>query len=116
MSKRVLIHGADPTLLETRRRILSLDGIAAETVLNGSIMVDLIRAKRPDLLIVCSSLPLDLQQRDVRAASAVRPKVRCLVLAPHRHTGSEISDADTVVHPFDGPERFVSEVRKLLSS
>ena len=116
MSKRILIHGADPILLETRRRILSLNGFVVETVLNGSVLADLMQTKRPDLLVVCSSLPSESQQRDVRAANALRPKVKCLVVDPRTHTGSELIDADAVIPALDGPARFVTEVERLVSS
>ncbi|MBB5060544.1 DNA-binding NtrC family response regulator [Granulicella aggregans] len=115
MSKRILIHGADPILLETRSRILSLNGFAVETVLNVSILADLIQSRRPDLLVVCFSLPSDSQQRDVRAANALRPKVKCLVVDPRIHNGTEIIEADAVFHAFDGPAMFITEVEKLVS-
>jgi len=113
MGKRVLIHGADPTLLDTRHRLLSRSGFAVESVLNGSILAELIQMKRPDLLVICSSLTVDSQQRDIRAAYALRPKVKCLVIQPSLHSG-QISDADNVFFAFDGPERFVAEVSKML--
>jgi DNA-binding NtrC family response regulator len=115
MPKRVLIHGGDPTLLDTRRQILSLHGFNVETVLNGSVLVNLIHSKRPDLLIVCSSLPPDLQERDVRAALAVQPKVKCLVIHPGTPDDALVNEADQLFFPFDGPERFVSQVCNLLT-
>ncbi|MBB5060473.1 DNA-binding NarL/FixJ family response regulator [Granulicella aggregans] len=111
MAKQILIHGADPVLLETRRQILSLNGFVVETVLDGSIPADLMQTKRPDLLVVCSSLPPDSQQRDIRASNALHPKIKCLVVAPRLDTSSEMLDADAVFHAFDGPERFVIQVR-----
>jgi len=114
MSKRVLIHGADPTLLETRRQVLSLHGLVVDTVLNGSILVDLIQTKRPDLLVVCSSLPPELQQRDVRAALAVRPEVKCFVVSHRSQNDSGTNDACQEFYGLDGPERFVTAVQKML--
>ena len=116
MPKRILIHGADPILLDTRRRILSSKGFAVETVLNGAILAKLIQTKRPDLLVVCSSLAVDLQERDIRAANALRPRVKCLVVDPGFDTHPKLVQADTVLHGFDGPERFVTEVGKLISA
>jgi DNA-binding NtrC family response regulator len=115
MHKQVLIHGGDETLLETRRQILLKDGLIVETVLNGSNLSGLIEANRPDLLVVCSSVAPELQQRDVHIAHAAQPQVKCVVIDAHLDRGANITDADAVIGAFDGPGRFVSEVRKLLA-
>ena len=116
MSKRILIHGADPTLLETRRLVLARAGFAVETVSDKSNLTGLLQALRPDLLVVCSSLSLDSQQADVRAAHAIRPRLRCVVVSPLPLNASEIGDADVVFHPFEGAASFIVEVQRLLSA
>lgn len=115
MYKKVLIHGGDVTLLETRRQILLKGGLDVDTILNRSVLVDQIAASKPDLLVLCSSLPSDVKQHDLEVAHSTRPQLKCLVVDAPTHPESTGTAQDTIFPAFDGPERFLKTVFELLA-
>ena len=114
VTKKVLIHGGDQTLLATREAILAKQGLEVEIALGAVDLPATLLERRPSLLVICSSLSTEDQVRDLQIARSVEFSPKCLLI----RSGSSLKVSPSEVHStlewFDGPEKFVSCVKQLI--
>ena len=115
MTKRVLIIGSDPTLLDTRRDVLEANNIPADTQLLRSLASGLVSSRDASLVVACSSLSLEARQTVVNSAHAAEPKLPCLVVVPNYSEESAIAGADATMEALEGPKKFISRIQQLIS-
>ncbi len=114
MKNRVLIVGSDLTLLNTRRDILQVNGVLAETHLfDPAHHVD--SSSDTTVVVACSSLSAEARKAVIDSAYAASPNLKCLVVVPNSVDRKVASGADAVMEALEGPEKFMSHIHDLIA-
>jgi DNA-binding NtrC family response regulator len=116
MPKRILVCGADETLVETRRSILARSGyeVGTYTVLTAADRIP--ASPEVDLLVLCSSLSRDQQLTLLDQSHEERPGQKNLVVIAGKQDDRISSAEDIPFTALDGPAKFVKQVDSLLAS
>ena len=79
MAKRIMVCGADKTLVETRRAILAKAGYKVFACMSAGESRSEIKSSEVDLLVLCSSLSREQQCQLLDISHKVRPGEKSLV-------------------------------------
>jgi DNA-binding NarL/FixJ family response regulator len=112
-TKSVLIHGHDMQLSTTRQLILEMDGIEVFQSANPAEARDLLIRERPDVMVLCHTVPLAMRDCLLRIASSSQHETKTLVfydLAPTQRANPN----GRVLSSFDSLLVFRLAVRDLL--
>jgi CheY-like chemotaxis protein len=114
----ILVVDDDPSILETVREILDLEGYAVETATNGADALEKVKHSPPLFILLDMRMPiLDGWgfAREMRARGVSIPIVVMTAAQDARRWANEIGAAAYVAKPFEIPD-FLTTVERLHSS
>jgi hypothetical protein len=111
MTKRIVIYGKDPVLLRTRQAILSKAGLVSTITSDIADVIDFLKTDDPVLLIVCSSVQLDLRRALMNAVDQVtKPNLRKLILV--KQLAQDAPENAKEMQTPASPEKFIETVQQ----
>lgn len=114
----ILVVDDDPSILETVRQILDLEGYTVMTATNGADALEKVKRVPPLFILLDMRMPvLDGWgfAREMRARGVSIPIVVMTAAQDARRWANEIGAADYVAKPFEIPD-FLTTVERLHSS
>jgi hypothetical protein len=115
MTKTILIYGHEGTLVGTRRQVLASHSILSATTTDRSQVERFLCRISTDLLVLCSSLGADEQEKVAQFAHTHAPGSKCLVILKPGGRIPQLYPDNMQFEALLGPEKFVQEVERLLS-
>jgi DNA-binding response OmpR family regulator len=112
--KRVLVCGANSTLLSVRAEVLRHASFQADIALGFDGMKSYTAGQLPDLFVICSSLPFDQRLQANQWTTAEHPDVPVIVIT--RRADEEQTLHGEVLPMETGPAGLVEAARRLTSS
>jgi DNA-binding NtrC family response regulator len=106
----VLIYGRDPSLLESRRKILRHGGYRVVAISQMTELTQL-QATEFQVFVLCHTLTPEDQQEALAVSHEANPELRAIIMtayAPEFLPGPMAS----FLSPFDGPKELIHQVRK----
>lgn len=111
----IVVFGRDPGLLKTRRWVLEHAGFAVLTASDLADTERLILAERPDLLILCHSVPPEQCREAVALVHAALAPIKIIVMSAGTET-CPVGEQDEAVSSFAGPRALVAVVERMVGS
>ena len=111
---RVLIHGREPVLLETRKWILERAGYRVSAVADLAAAEAILATEGSDLYILCHTLSAELRERALTIAHEQRPEMRNLILS-QGDLAETVAEPDSVFYVFEGPGAMIAAANRTLA-
>lgn len=115
MPVTILCVHDDPRALMARSLILSIAGYDVQTAASGDAAIHLFARYEVDVVIADQSLPVVNGAQLSRLMKDVRPEVQVVLLADSLETPFIADHADLVLTRCMEPEKFLTEIRKLVA-
>ena len=109
----MLIYGRDLSLLETRGWVLERAGYASFLALRLDELKEIAASQPIALLLLCHSLSPEDGEEAMKAAAALRPGIRNLLVTANTSVASS-ARGERTVSAFDGPRAMIAAVAQAL--